>query len=835
MAALVQPFPQSASTVTMLQTRPSSASGTLQSNTQNPYQTRSTQATRNVYSSGSGGHNTSSYRGHSTGAPIAPYAFTSTPGFSNSGTSVRQNQPTPHLRAENRTSSAPSMSSNDGALRKRGSSVASLSNMPTSNSLPQQYGTKDDMALSSHSRAMPRTNVNRPFSTIALPTSWSPGSTSGSSSPNKPSPDRYRRGNSQQALQPSGSAQPSGSGMPAVAHFYQQPQGANSLPSLQTYNSKPSYSQALRYGGSSGGVIGIGAGAGGQASVVKPAFVGQQGRQNSLDDMQAYRQPKAEQAKRYRRRSFGSMDAADMANLSKDSASFANPNRPFQAGKAGSNPHTPPLSSVDRSQPKMPQANIRPSSAHGRSGSSESAKSHKSTQSRPTSSRQELPNAESDLAQNKADTKSLSTDASKRLTNPSPLSKPMAAEPESPTYPTLAEAAKKGKSSTAAVAAPSSPNKDSKAAQHLTAVNEKDKKGVKSRLRRAFSFGSAQELRRTSIENSVATSSANDRAKLRKERYVQEQEDEQARIAKKQEEGGIGESIYSGQGNFFTGSTDNLSISSTASSASMMMRKMGKGIKKSTRNLAGLFRPKSVTGVPPMDSAMGPSLAQVSMVTVEAEQEAVNVNADPHDRIGGGTGYPKLERNSLDAASLAAGDRAVSRGSHSTDTTRRSIVGGEKERAEVLAAVKRGILKRRGTGSGDSSPVTRPADARQDFALPGITNAAGSPHSSRPSTPGDNQPVGHSSVSVPYQGHDYFTSFNSLGVNPDATDSAVSTPGPKNNVNFSPRIQFHDTWTPGEYDRRGEIATCNRLTPMLAQQIKEELNTFKMVSVLAYK
>ena len=52
------------------------------------------------------------------------------------------------------------------------------------------------------------------------------------------------------------------------------------------------------------------------------------------------------------------------------------------------------------------------------------------------------------------------------------------------------------------------------------------------------------------------------------------------------------------------------------------------------------------------------------------------------------------------------------------------------------------------------------------------------------------------------------------------------------NISFSPRIQFHDTWPPGEYDRRGEIATCNRLTPMLAQQIKEELNTFKMVSRL---
>ena len=65
---------------------------------------------------------------------------------------------------------------------------------------------------------------------------------------------------------------------------------------------------------------------------------------------------------------------------------------------------------------------------------------------------------------------------------------------------------------------------------------------------------------------------------------------------------------------------------------------------------------------------------------------------------------------------------------------------------------------------------------------------------------------------------------------PGGTASApVSPSGSKGNVSFSPRITFHETWPSGEYDRRGEVATCNRLTPALAQQIKEELNTFKMV------
>lgn len=240
---------------------------------------------------------------------------------------------------------------------------------------------------------------------------------------------------------------------------------------------------------------------------------------------------------------------------------------------------------------------------------------------------------------------------------------------------------------------PSSP-----AVKQLAALNDKDpKKGKPSRLRRAFSFGSAAELRKATEPGIGAnsTTSATDRARLRKERYQNEQDAEQARIAQRQEEGGIGAGIYSGQGNFFGGSTDNLSVSSTASSASIMLRKMGKGMKKSTRSLVGLFRPKSVIGVPAADGPLQEfSQAQVSMVTVEAERERlnVNVNANPHDHARGGTGFPKLERNSLDAVNASAVPGESD--SNSSDTPRRSIVGGERERAEVLAAVKKGILKR---------------------------------------------------------------------------------------------------------------------------------------------
>jgi hypothetical protein len=426
------------------------------------------------------------------------------------------------------------------------------------------------------------------------------------------------------------------------------------------------------------------------------------------------------------------------------------------------------------------------------------------------------------------------------MNNPSPLSKPMAMSPDSP--------ANKAASQMAPLVTPTGPSaSDSPAVQHLAALGNKEEK-KKSRLRRAFSFGSASELRRASAQNSHEKNVASGQANRNRVKSPEEKAMEQDAIAKKQEASGLGESIYSGQGNFYTGSTDNLSISSTASSASVMIRKMGQGVKKSTRSLVGLFRPKSVVGVTAVDSAVEPSMAQVSMVTVEAERERVNVNVDPHDQAGGGTGYPKLERNSLDAGNSSL---TTSRTSDASEFSRgrRSIVGGERERAEVLAAVKKGILKRTywshfiqdmtnlhagsGTDSGNSSPVTRPYDFKTpDFMLPNIPHVNDTPHSSAPCTPNDEPSLrsGHRltvSIAIEGEGDDYFVSIT-LFANTD-TKSAPVTPAVPRNISFSPRIQFHDTWPSGEYDRRGEIATCNRLTPMLAQQIKEELNTFKMV------
>lgn len=433
---------------------------------------------------------------------------------------------------------------------------------------------------------------------------------------------------------------------------------------------------------------------------------------------------------------------------------------------------------------------------------------------------------------------SSSSDATKRANGPASLSKPM-------TMNNKPAATKDAFASTVADVLQSPAKKaeaaPSPAASTLAALN--DKAGKKpSRLRRAFSFGSAAELRKASGDTTGG--GAADRARLHKERIQSAQDAEQERIAKRQEEGGIGANIYTGgQGNFFNGSTDNLSISSTASSASIMIRKMGKGVKKSTRSLVGLFRPKSVIGVPAADGPVQQSpVAEVSMVTVEAERQRVNVTAVPYD-AGGGTGFPKLERNSIDAAAAFP-----TRPSASTDSSRKSILGGENERAEILATMKRGILKRKssypladelrsttpgnGTDSGSSSPAISAVDHKvPSFELPEVPHVNDSPQSSAPGTPvGDNSPGGHHrrTESVTLNGEDYFMSALKFSGG-NGSKSVPATPAAKRNISWKNTTNYHDTWASTEYDRRGEIATCNRLTPMLAQQIKEELNTFKMV------
>ncbi|OTB08327.1 hypothetical protein M426DRAFT_182332 [Hypoxylon sp. CI-4A] len=813
MAALVQTYPQQSGTVTLLQTRPSSSSGMMPAPSgQQPNQAYMGNQQRNNYHhlSGSVGGGQTVYRGN-TSAPVQPYAFTATPNLANGGQWQQYG-------AYRSSSSVPGMQASDPNVSARSRYPSGSNTSGNLNSQPAPVISQDDSRTTSASGPRPQLaplnlSSNQPtFAQVAA---------------SKATPERYRRpsprytDSSPSVMQlPQGSAMPSGSGMATVVHLYNPraiPDRKAGIP-----NSRNPVTVANRPHSAYG----------------------------TMDDMQLYRHPTEDEAKRFRRRSIHSINSTD----------YPNPLTPQEFKKAEEKFRTEALAAprtqagsekdqknVARNGPGLSATGpVEKNKMHVINGSSESLVSSGSSNSRPSSSANRSSNTSApttspaSISSASADKKpghdqskqvsipprGSSTDVGKRTINPSPLSKPVTMAPGSSSddSPKPANSA----DPTATKAAPSTTVADSPAAKHLAAINEKGgkSKSKTSRLRRAFSFGSAAELRKVTGQDihERANASQNDPSRLHKDPRPEDlYEEEQARIAQRQEESGIGSSIYSGT-RLFSGSTDNLSISSTASSASIMLRKMGRGVKKGGRSLVGLFRPKSIIGAPGEDSTLPEaSQAEVSMVTVEAERERVNVNADPHSQPAGGTGFPHLEHNSIEAINGMDGLSADRLGSASTDTSgaRKSIVGGERERAEVLATIRK-------ARSNSPSPSPRQETRGPTFELPAIPNVSGSPSSSAPSTPNDDVQGHKRSDSVAIGSEDYFVS--ALRLRQD-TKSAPTTPqgtSGKRSATFSPRIVFYDTWPSGEYDRRGEIATCNRLTPMLAQQIKEELNTFKM-------
>ncbi|KAK7468365.1 hypothetical protein VKT23_002881 [Stygiomarasmius scandens] len=61
---------------------------------------------------------------------------------------------------------------------------------------------------------------------------------------------------------------------------------------------------------------------------------------------------------------------------------------------------------------------------------------------------------------------------------------------------------------------------------------------------------------------------------------------------------------------------------------------------------------------------------------------------------------------------------------------------------------------------------------------------------------------------------------------PTLTHRSATTPSKR--LAFASNLSVYDTFSPSMYDRRSEPATWSRLTPALAQRIKEELNSYKM-------
>jgi hypothetical protein len=400
MAALVQTFPQQSNTIAMLQTRPSSASGTLQSSSQGqPHPPRSSQVQRGMYNS-SGGLPATGYRGQASTSPVATYAFTSTPSLAVGGNNARQNQSTPHIRNDNRTLSAPASSysqqtssDNSQASARQRYSIAHPPTLRASSSPSSpsphghQLGSKDDSSNTLDLRSVGR--PPRPMSTVENSVPVIPAAIANSSS--KPSPDRYRRNRrqensapasgGQQTILPNGSALPSGSGMAAVGHLYNHPAQSNSSPSLHTYQSFGSLTQPHPSRGV--GVNGVSTGLGGQSLAAKPtltaAYPGQI-RPASVDDMHLNMQSSQELAKRYRRRSLGTLSPAEFEGIGQEEI-----NQALLQLRQGVAQAQPTLSTAPQKDTKISPGNTRPESSHGRNSSAESTASTRSSSSRPSS------------------------------------------------------------------------------------------------------------------------------------------------------------------------------------------------------------------------------------------------------------------------------------------------------------------------------------------------------------------------------------------------------------------------------------------------------------------
>ncbi|PYH49410.1 uncharacterized protein BP01DRAFT_287712 [Aspergillus saccharolyticus JOP 1030-1] len=744
MAALVQTIPQQSGTVTVLQTRPSSSSGAFApssppSQSQNP---RNSTMSWNPYNTT--GNSTTYRAGHQA---VAPYQFNSTPNLSNSTITHNRQSSSPHLRPEHRTSSAPSAPQLSAIPAHGGLGLNSrFSHHPaagsvssSSNSSVQSYMSKDDSAIPSRQlRAEPPL---RPLSTVNIPSS----NFMSISSPTvaRPSPDRYRRGN----RRPDSAA-----GLPSPQLQPNAPGSARTPPA--TVDDSLLQSGTPSSPGSTG-------------SVSDGARRSGHVRAPSADDTSRSDKPQTELAKRYRRRSWGTIDNAGLINMQLHLPT-SSPIPSTGGHDYFDQIHRPQSAQSNRDvQGNIPSAHSSTSSVRD-AGHIENAHTASRGPSKP--------------------------DESKRTSKPSPLSQPVDVNSK-PSSPKPSQTTSNTKPAAA----------ESPAPERLAELTKNDlRRPGKSRLRRAFSFSSASELLKASNKKEVIAAE-----RARRELLQEELGPEQAAIAEQQEASGLGESIYSShhQGRIFNSSTDNLSVSSTASSASIMLRKMGKGMKRSTRSLVGLFRPKSIMSSSSTDAVITEPMApQLSVVNIEAERKSGTVNADPRDLPHGGTAFPKLESIGSNAAGHADGG-------HDKSQSRKSIVGGDRERAEVLAAVRKGILKSKLFASFIACP---------DHPL--FNND--SPHSSVPSTPEDPTRSGNRrSDAIKIAGEDDYLSDSRFLAS--EAKSAPVTPLAKSLV-FSPRIQFHETWPSGEYDRRGDIATCNRLTPLLAQQIKEELNNFKM-------
>lgn len=325
MAQVLAPIVQTSGSITMLH----SSSDAFQNPSTQPHhqQQRSSQMARSqpyhAPSTGTG------YRG--TSAPIAPYAFSSTPQLrqENRSTSTPNQQALQQAQPANARLGHPThaSSSSDSTVSTSGSSSRSL--------VAPSFATKDDDMRKSIVDGMATVSTSVPD--LSLLTF--------SDVPAKPSPGRYRRGAGRTDSYNSGTASPS---TPTPT---QQSPAIGASATLATARPNAPLSSA--------------------ADLSPPVRPGHN-RASSVDDMQMPRGTSADQAKRYRRRSLSGFDTNATAPSTTPLATVSA--APLIAPKRPTQELRPPSSSSRHgSRPNSSQSHER----QGSSGSTASTTSNR--------------------------------------------------------------------------------------------------------------------------------------------------------------------------------------------------------------------------------------------------------------------------------------------------------------------------------------------------------------------------------------------------------------------------------------------------------------------------
>lgn len=333
-------------------------------------------------------------------------------------------------------------------------------------------------------------------------------------------------------------------------------------------------------------------------------------------------------------------------------------------------------------------------------------------------------------------------------------------------------------------------------------------------------------------------------------------------------------------------STDNISISSTVSSASMMIRKMGALGKLARRNsIAGIskiFKDKSKDDddLPPgggdtkkKDKKLrfgksAPATSTTSHATAEtldedkpiaglspaaqlARQHTLRQKAEEQEEAAKQQqeelaqaqqfGDVASDVDSIDEFADEFGEVSLERRSIDTEDTHYEEGHWGTSYRDRHAVPARGILKKATSFSVDppTAPWTRArANSTELAAQPGPLDKVSkathvdldpfSPSFSPFESSLDREPLADR-LNFPYGHPNMNTSAPVLSLQPDRIKAHRSATTPaKKALNWAPECAIYHTFHATEYDRRSEPATCNRLTPQLAQQIKDELNGYKM-------